>query len=132
MAQLLLEHNADVDAAAAVWFIDKNADEEPGAQLTDEFIQAENYYTTLITLKRDEITKQLTPEEEKEFLLEVDQLDELYNELKKTYQANAASERVVDAMINNLQLRLEILTKQLEIFENLKGKNHANETDIEI
>lgn len=112
--------------------IDGASVESEGPQLTDEFIQAENYYTSLISLKRNEIRKQLTPEEEEEFLLEVDQLDELYNELKKTYQANAANERVLNAMISNLQLRLEILNKQLEIFENLKGKNHVDQTNNEI
>ncbi|MEM6829977.1 MAG: hypothetical protein AAF551_05645, partial [Bacteroidota bacterium] len=73
-----------------------------------------------ISEKRTEIEQKLTPEQHKEFLAEIDLLDELYVELKQTYQTNAASDRLLDAMINNLQLRLSIINKQLTILENIK------------
>jgi hypothetical protein len=96
-----------------------------GPQFSQEFTQAENYYTQLISLKRTEIEQKLTPEQQNELLEEIDQLDVLYVELKTTYQPNAASDRIVDAMVNNLQLRLEILNKQLEILGNIKNQNNA-------
>ncbi len=97
------------------------------AQQSEELQQAEDYYTQLINVKKLEIQEQLTPDEQDEFLEEIEQLDELYLELKKTYQTTTASERIVDAMINNLQLRLNILNKQLEILENVKDQNNESE-----
>ncbi|MEM9341380.1 MAG: hypothetical protein AAGA66_21805 [Bacteroidota bacterium] len=94
--------------------------EQEGPTFSLEFTQAEDYYTRLISEKRTEIEQKLTPEQHKEFLAEIDLLDELYVELKQTYQTNAASDRLLDAMINNLQLRLSIINKQLTILENIK------------
>ena len=113
--------------------VDRNADEsQSGPQLSEEFRQAEDYYTQLISMKRTEIQEKLTPEQQSEFLKEIDQLDELYTELKKTYQTNAANDRVLDAMISNLQIRLQILNKQLEILENIKDQNDESEPITEI
>ena len=106
--------------------------EHEGPVLSEEFLQAEDYYTQLISEKREIIQKELTPEQQKEFLIEIDQLDTMYEELKKNHKTNAANERVVDAMITNLQLRLEILTRQLDILENIKAKSNDERISIEI
>ena len=113
--------------------VDRNTNAiEEGPVLTEEFNQAENYYINLISEKRQIIAEQLTPEQNEQFLVEIDQLDELYLELKKTYQTNASNDRVMDAMINNLQLRLEILDKQLEILQKIKNQNNEKDSSIEI
>lgn len=110
--------------------IDKYTQRTEGPQLSQEFVQAEDYYTSLISQRKQMIKEQLSPEQEQQFLMEIDQLDMMYEELKNTYQMNASNERVVDAMINNLQLRLDILNKQLEILANINRQN--NEIDSEI
>ena len=101
-------------------------------QFSQEFVEAEGYYTQLISLKQQEIKEKLTPEQQSELFNEIDQLDNLYLDLKKTYQENAASERVLAAMISNLQLRLNILNKQLEILENIKDQNDESDETLEI
>lgn len=125
--------------AAAVLFmvstifllVDRSGD-QPGSELSNEFQQAEVYYTKLISARRMEIKEQLSPVDQQEFLQEIDQLDVLYGELKETYQANASSERVLGAMISNLQLRLEILNKQLDILENFNEQKNESEQNISI
>lgn len=119
-------------ASTLYLMIEKNSYEEEGAMLSDEFTQAEDYYVSLIAQRRQVIIEQLSPEEQKEFLVEIDQLDSMYLELKKTYQTNASNDRVMDAMINNLQLRLDILNRQLDILENIKDQNNENDLSIEI
>lgn len=104
--------------------IDRNNQSMTGPVLSDEFEEAEDYYVKLISLKKQEIKEQLTPENQSQFLSDIDQLDSMYLELKQTYQTNASNDRVVDAMISNLQLRLNILNKQLEILENIKDQNN--------
>ena len=118
-------------ASTIVLLIDRST-EPVGPQLSQEFVQAEDYYVTMINQRKDLIKQQLTADQEALFLDEINQLDGMYLELKETYQANASNERVVDAMINNLQLRLDILNRQVEILENIKGQTDANETFIEI
>ena len=112
--------------------IDRNINQNEGPVLSEEFTQAEDYYVKLISQKRQAITEQLTPEQHEQFLVEIDQLDSMYVELKKTYQTNASNDRVMDAMISNLQLRLDILNRQLDILQNIKNQNNENDISIEI
>jgi hypothetical protein len=112
--------------------IDRNMNQSEGAVLSEEFTQAEDYYVKLISQKRLAIKEQLTPEQHEQFLVEIDQLDSMYVELKKTYQTNASNDRVMDAMISNLQLRLDILNKQLDILQNIKNQDNENDISIEI
>ena len=105
---------------------------QEGPVYSEEFTQAEDYYVGLISQKRLEIREQLSPEQQKEFLVEIDQLDLMYDELKKTYTTNASNDRVMDAMISNLQLRLDILNKQLDILKNIKNQNNEKDNSIEI
>lgn len=107
-----------------VLLVDRNySDNNVGPTLSQEFVEAEDYYISMINQRRQLIKEQLTPEQEEAFLSEINDLDAMYLELKETYRTNASSERVVDAMINNLQLRLEILNRQLEILEKLKEQD---------
>ncbi|SNT11787.1 hypothetical protein SAMN05421640_2356 [Ekhidna lutea] len=119
-------------ASTIFLMIDRNAEVEEGPYLSEEFNQAEDYYVKLISQRKQEIKAQLTPEQQEQFLVEIDQLDSMYVELKKTYQTNASNDRVMDAMINNLQLRLDILNKQLDILQNIKNQNNENDISIEI
>lgn len=119
-------------ASTILLVVDKNTNETDGPILSEEFTQAEDYYVTLINQKRQAIKTQLTPEQHEQFLVEIDQLDSMYMELKKTYQTNASNDRVMDAMINNLQLRLGILNKQLEVLQNIKNQNNESDISIEI
>ena len=107
---------------------DRQIESNSGPALSQEFVEAEDYYMMMINQRRQLITEKLTPEQEQEFLSEINDLDSMYLALKKTYQTNSSSERIMDAMINNLQLRLDILNRQLEILENIKGQTNENET----
>jgi len=112
--------------------LDRTKVETAKPQLSQEFVEAEDYYVSMINQRKQLIKERLTPKQEKQFLVEISQLDSMYLELKKTYQTNASNQRVVDAMINNLQLRLDILNRQLEILENIKEQENETETIIEI
>lgn len=119
-------------ASTILLIVDRNNQLSNSPVLSDEFEQAEDYYVKLINVKKQEIKEKLTPEEQAQFLSDIDQLDSMYLELKQTYQTNASNDRVVDAMISNLQLRLNILNKQLEILENIKDQSNESDQSIEI
>ena len=118
--------------STAVLLVDRASSNTAGPELSQEFVAAEDYYVTMINQRKQLIKESLTPEQELEFLVEINQLDAMYLELKKTYQSNASNERVVDAMINNLQLRLDILNRQLEILKTIKDQEDETESIIEI
>lgn len=98
-----------------------NEDGPVMAELSPQLIEAEGYYVSLIDQKRKEI--QVMSEKYEfggEFLYEIDRLDSMYVVLKQG-MANGNEENLVDAMILNLQLRIEILNQQLSIIQSIEN-----------
>jgi len=86
----------------------------------DEFVMAEDYYFSVINQKIVEIQEsELSPEIKKDFTQEIQRLDEMYSELQLEYQ-QVQDEKIKDAMILNLQLRINLLNEQLNIIRNIK------------
>ena len=91
------------------------------AELNPQLMEAEQYYIALIDQKRNEI--QVMSEKYDfggEFLSEIDRLDSMYTVLKQD-MTNGNEENLVDAMILNLQLRIEILNQQLSIIQSIEN-----------
>jgi hypothetical protein len=59
----------------------------------------------------------------KDFANEINMLDSMYAVLKKDMQ-NGNEENLVDAMILNLQLRIEILNQQLNIIQSIETRKN--------
>jgi hypothetical protein len=65
------------------------------------------------------------------FDTEMQRLDVLYEELKISLQNGMQTDQLVDAMIFNLQMRVQLLDQQLEILREVKQlKNKQNGTNI--
>ena len=90
------------------------------------FEEAEFYYTSVIQEKRQEIANFQVddPQLKAEFNSDLDELDLLYVELKEEL-FETSNEKVMEALFENLKLRIDILNRQLEILE--KIKNYQNE-----
>ena len=97
-----------------------------------EFEQVEQYYIQLISEKKAQVAGHTDSNLSREFLLEVERLDQMYAQLKQTYKSQNSSDRVSDLMIKNLQLRIEILNKQVKILNELKETENEASADIEI
>ena len=96
-----------------------------------EFASAEIYYNDLISQKKEEIILYTVanPELESSFLADIDALDQMYAELKQQAQHTGGQEIVFNAMIQNLQLRIDILNQQIIVLEQIKNKEeNANAT----
>jgi len=96
-------------------------------EINPELAEAETYYTTMINQKREEIV--LLGDKYalgRDFMRDIDQLDQMYEKLK--LDLNSGNEdNLVDAMIRNLQLRIEILNQQLQIIQSIE-KSQENDT----
>lgn len=102
-------------------------------QLSDvspEFKQIENYYLASINM---ELAKLEINNDNKAlidaFMLELEELDKEYQRLNAELQELGPSEQTIEAMVANLQLRLELLLKlknKLNEIKNSKNNNHEN------
>lgn len=85
-------------------------------------------YTRLIDTKRAEL-KQMTegnPILYKEFATDLDRLEHSYRTLKADLPKNPNQEVLIQAMIQNLQLQINLLNEQLRVIERIKQQTHEN------
>ncbi|UXP32460.1 hypothetical protein N6H18_00530 [Reichenbachiella agarivorans] len=87
----------------------------------EDIQEIENYYAGLIQERKAEILQVMSQSEvmDGELIADLDDLDRMYQELKIELSQNQNNEKVISAMIQNLQLRVEILNKQLKVLEQL-------------
>jgi hypothetical protein len=95
-----------------------------------------NQFAKLIDTKQEEL-KTLAkeqPELYRKFTLAINQLDSSYNTLKNQLSATPNREMLLEAMIQNLQLQLNVLNQQLNIIHQIKEskKNSHEQNDQSI
>jgi hypothetical protein len=92
-----------------------------------------NRYNLTIDEKRDEILKlaRNNPELYKEFSADLKSLEASYQNLKSDLGNAPNKEALLQAMIQNLQLQVELLNQQLNILQrfNNASKNHGNDQE---
>ena len=99
------------------------------SKLNPDLMEAESFYLSLIDQKRNEISAMGDMYNlGADFSSEINTLDSMYMVLKKD-MINGSEENLVDAMIVNLQLRIEILNRQLNIIQSIE-KSQRDETII--
>jgi hypothetical protein len=100
------------------------------AAINPQLLDAENFYISLIDQKREEV-KIMSEKYDfgGEFLSEIQLLDSMYTLLKKDMN-NGNEEVLVDAMILNLQLRIEILNQQLSIIQSIENSQKDEKINI--
>lgn len=100
------------------------------SDISPEFKQIENYYLAginmeLANLEVNNDNKALIDA----FMLELEELDKEYQRLNAELQESGPNQQTIEAMIANLQLRLDLLLKlknKLNEIKNSKNKNHEN------
>lgn len=100
--------------------------------ISQDLKEAEGFYFALISQKQQEVMELSDDLNiENEFGNEISKLDSIYGVLRDNLN-NGSQEDVVDAMILNLQLRIEILNQQLSIIQAIENskteKKKADET----
>ncbi len=89
-----------------------------------------NQFAQLIAMKQEEL-KSLgkdQPELYQKFTTDITQLDSSYRALKSQLSITPNREVLVEAMIQNLQLQLNVLNQQLNIIHQIKqSKNYSHE-----
>ncbi len=112
--------------------VDRTGGDKPQsvAELS-ELEQVERYYTQLIEDKRQQLAMYESAALEESFENDLHQLDDLYKELKDQFENDIMDQKVRDAMIMNLKIRLDILSRQIEILERINDDEYGDEeTDL--
>ncbi|GAB3500620.1 hypothetical protein GCM10027341_26210 [Spirosoma knui] len=85
-------------------------------------------YTRLIDTKRAEL-KQMTednPQLYKEFATDLNRLERSYQSLKADLPKNPNQEMLIQAMIQNLQIQIDLLNEQLRVIQRIKRQTNEN------
>ena len=89
------------------------------------------YYSSEIQFKKQELFQLTinTPEIQKSINAELEELDNLFVQLKEDLGDQANNDEVIEAMIQNYRIKLEILNQMLQ---QIKTKNRKNNNHEEI
>ena len=105
----------------------------PSKELTDhvdpDYTAQMDQFAHLIKIKQTELqqSQKAQPDLYKQFLKDNNRLDSSYYYLKSKLAANPNKEILLDAMIQSLELKLQILNRQLQIIKQSKYKKENNE-----
>ena len=100
------------------------AEQKELREIAPELVEVEAYYTSQINEKKEQLTeydlKVLGLDEQQDIDRELARLDSSYIQLKKQLYTTPNTDKVMGAMIQNLQLRIEVLNRQLEVLQRVE------------
>ncbi|WDF55967.1 hypothetical protein [Mucilaginibacter sp. KACC 22063] len=100
------------------------------AAINPEYAQQQKHYASLVKEKRHELLNvaKTDPQLYQEFSIDLAKMDSTYKKLTNELKTSPNQERVLRAMIRNLQVQSEVLNQQLQIIEQFnQQKNQDNE-----
>jgi hypothetical protein len=120
---------------SGLWIYD-NFDSSPQkgialSELSPEYNEVEMYYTHLVNQKYDEINQcqSLDSTQKSVLVQELKEMDSMYENLKKDLTTNPTDKRVINAMIQHYQLKVEIMNQilnQLQHAQNINSQKSKN------
>lgn len=103
----------------------------PLEKIAPEMAEVESYYTSIINQKREELSgfdlKALGIDDNLQ--QDIVALDSSYAKLKRELYSNPNKEQIIEAMIQNLRIRMEVLNQQIQMLNKIRKiqKNKSNE-----
>jgi hypothetical protein len=107
-----------------------NKDPKANQDLQSSVSEEMYHYAKLVEIRHKEL-KAIEKDEPllyKQFALDVNKLDSVYRSLQEQLPTNPNREQLLEAMLQNLQLQMELLNHQLEI---IKQINHSKKSEYE-
>ncbi|MEM9897119.1 MAG: hypothetical protein AAF789_12190 [Bacteroidota bacterium] len=104
--------------------LERKSQTEKSPFMSQDLEAAEQYYAQLIHQRKEEINVFPIDASTEDLMLELEKLDVHYTELKEVLKVNNTNERLLNALINNLQLRLKILDGQLQLLKKFNNQEH--------
>jgi cytochrome c-type biogenesis protein CcmH/NrfG len=104
-------------------------------QVSPQYKEVENYYIHQVNMMEGEIVNidlQNNPEQKKELMQEMKSMDSVYVSLQKELKANPNDERIINAMIEHYQTKLEIMNYIVSQLQTIKNENQNRTEDEKI
>lgn len=101
--------------------------------VSPQYKEVENYYVHQVNLMKSEIINidlKNNPEQKKILVAEMNGMDSVYVQLQKELKANPNDERIINAMIEHYQTKVEVMSyivNQLKAIRNENQNNKENE-----
>ena len=113
-------------STAGIYFLTgEKPNQESYSELYLEMMESEQYYSQMVSERYKELKPFLASDPATEEMLSSDmnELDEVYDELKEDLKDNASNPEVIEAMILNYRVKLEILE---DLLNQLKEKENQD------
>lgn len=101
-------------------------------QVSPQYKEVESYYIHQVNMMEGEIVNidfNNNPEQKKELMQEMKSMDSVYVSLQKELKANPNDERIINAMIEHYQTKLEIMNYIVGQLQSIKNENHNRTED---
>lgn len=98
-------------------------------QVSPEYKEVENYYVHQVNLMESELINidlKNNPEQKQILLSEMRSMDSVYVQLQKELKANPNDERIINAMIEHYQTKVEIMSYIVNQLKAIRNENHNN------
>lgn len=104
--------------------------------VSPEYNEVEQYYVQQVSIMEDEIENiwiNNDPEEKEMLLQELDDMDKMYEDLQKDLKANPNDDRVINAMIEHYQRKVDIMNYVLSQLREIQkdNENQINKENYE-
>lgn len=98
------------------------------ASTVEKFQELETFYTSLIANKKERLESEMSAEEASLYLqVEMEELDEIYTDLRELFLESQPSEQVMERLIHLLRQKLRVMDGQLDIIEREKLPDEMKE-----
>jgi hypothetical protein len=122
--------------SAGFWFLSggrAEADQNSEERFT-EMQETEEYYTRLVAQRYDELRPYLASDPAADQMLkaDLDELDEVFQELKEDLKDDVSNPEVIEAMILNYRVKLEILEDLLNQLKEKENQDYGNDDSYDL
>ena len=101
-------------------------------QVSPQYREVENYYVHQVNLVENEIVTidvKNNPAQKKMLLKEMKSMDSVYVQLQKELKANPNDDRIINAMIEHYQTKLEVMTYIVSQLKAIRNENQNKKTN---
>ena len=122
-------------STAGIYFLTGDrAEAERSSELYLEIIETEQYYSRMVSDRYDELQPFLVsnPVAKEMLSADMEELDEVYKELKEDLKDNASNPEVIEAMILNYRVKLEILEDLLIQLKEKENQDYEKDESVSL
>ena len=104
-------------------------------QVSPQYREVENYYIHQVNLMEGEIVNtelNSNPEQKEMLVKEMKSMDSVYVSLQKELKANPNDERIINAMIEHYQTKLEVMTYIVSQLQTIRNENLNKNEDEKV